>query len=139
MLGGIAAQGHANVADLPTFEVATQLVHIASVSVWIVGLAMVALVHFRLPRLAPAAGPRLASAVLARYSRVALVAVALAVVTGVIRSLAEMDDPVELWDTSYGRSVLIKVALLLPVAALALYNRKVIVALKRVRTRTRPR
>ena len=74
------------------------------------------------------------SKVLARYSRVALVAVTVAVITGVIRSLAEVSDPVQLWETSYGQSILIKVALLIPIAALALYNRKVIVALRPVRT-----
>ena len=134
VLGGIAAQGHANVSDFSSLEVATQLVHLVSVAIWIVGLAMVALVHLRLPRLAPEAGGRLASKVLARYSRVALVAVTVAVITGVIRSLAEVSDPAELWETSYGQSILIKVALLIPIAALALYNRKVIVALRPVRS-----
>jgi copper transport protein len=133
VLGGIAAQGHANVADRAWLQVGAQLVHMVSVAVWIVGLAMVAIVHLRLPRLAPERGSALAARVLARYSKVALVAVAVAVATGVIRSLAELDDPRELWDTSYGRSVLIKVALLVPIAALALYNRKVIEALRPVR------
>lgn len=133
VLGGIAAQGHANVSDVAWLQIGTQLVHLVSVAVWVVGLAMIALIHFRLPRIAPERGSALAARVLARYSKVALVAVALAVTTGVIRSLAEMDDPRELWDTSYGQSILIKVALLIPVGALALYNRKVIVALRPVR------
>ena len=124
VLGGIAAQGHANVSDFPSLEVATQLVHLVSVAIWIVGLAMVALVHLRLPRLAPEAGRRLASKVLARFSRVALVAVAVAVLTGVIRSLGELSDPAELWETSFGQSILIKLALLFPIAALALSNRR---------------
>ncbi len=133
VLGGIAAQGHANVADVAWLLIGTRLVHMVSVAVWIVGLAMIAIVHVRLPRLAPERGSALAARVLARFSRVALVAVAVAVAPGVVRSLAEMDDPAELWNTSYGQSVLIKVALLIPIAALALYNRKVIVALRRVR------
>ncbi|HMO01138.1 MAG TPA: CopD family protein [Miltoncostaeaceae bacterium] len=133
VLGGIAAQGHANVADVAWLQIGTQLVHLVAVAVWIVGLAMIALIHVRLPRLAPDRGSALAARVLARFSKVALIAVAVAVVTGVIRSLAEMDDPTELWDTSYGRSVLIKVALLIPIGVLALYNRKVIVALRPVR------
>jgi len=133
VLGGIAAQGHANVADVAWLQIGAQLVHIVSVAVWIVGLAMIGLVHFRLPRIAPERGSALAARVLARYSKVALVAVAVAIVTGVIRSLAEMDDPRELWETSYGQSVLIKVALLIPIGVLAMYNRKVIVALRPVR------
>lgn len=133
VLGGIAAQGHANVTDPVWLQVGTQLMHMVAVAVWIVGLAMIAVIHVRLPRIAPDRGSALASRVLARYSKVALVAVTVAVVTGVIRSLAELDDPRELWDTSYGVSILIKVALLIPIGALALYNRKVILALRGVR------
>jgi copper transport protein len=138
VLGGIAAQGHANVADVAWLQIGIQLIHIVAVAVWIVGLAMIALVHFRLPRVAPERGSALAARVLARFSRVALLAVTVAVVTGVIRSLAEMDDPADLWNTSYGQSVLIKVALLIPIGALALYNRKVLVALRGVRRPNRP-
>jgi copper transport protein len=138
VLGGIAAQGHANVADVAWLQIGTQLIHIVAVAVWIVGLAMIALVHFRLPRVAPERGSALAARVLARFSRVALLAVTVAVVTGVIRSLAEMDNPADLWNTSYGQSVLIKVALLIPIGALALYNRKVLVALRGVRRPNRP-
>jgi copper transport protein len=133
VLGGIAAQGHANVSDQSWFQIGAQLVHIVAVAVWIVGLLMIALVHFRLPRIAPEQGSALAARVLTRYSRVALVAVGVAVLTGVIRSLAELDDPAELWNTGYGQSILIKIALLIPIGALALYNRKVIEALKPVR------
>jgi copper transport protein len=133
VLGGIASQGHANVSNPAWLQTGAQLVHLVAAAVWIVGLAMVAIIHFRLPKLAPERGSALASRVLARFSKVALIAVTVAVATGVVRSLAEMDDPTELWDTSYGQSVLIKVGLLLPVAALALYNRKVIVALQPVR------
>ena len=57
VLGGIATQGHASVDSLPALQVGAQLVHVAAVSVWIAGLALVALVHRRLPRIAPEAGP----------------------------------------------------------------------------------
>jgi copper transport protein len=132
VLGGIAAQGHASVAPLEGLQVGAQLVHIVAVSVWIAGLALVALAWLRLPAVAPEGGPPLSTRLLARFSRVALIAVGLVVLTGVIRSLAELDDPAELWDTAYGRSIVYKVALLIPIAALALYNRRVLAALRRV-------
>jgi copper transport protein len=138
VLGGIAAQGHASVDDFSTLQVGVQLIHIVAVAVWIVGLAMVALVHLRLPKLAPGAGPGLATKVLARYSKVALVAVTVAILTGVVRSLGELDNPAELWETSYGQSILIKIGLLIPIGVLALYNRRVIAALRRVRTPNKP-
>jgi copper transport protein len=132
VLGGIAAQGHASVAELSGLQVGLQLVHILAVAVWIVGLAMVALVHLRLPKVAEQSGGALSARILARFSKVALAAVAVAVITGVIRSFAELSDPAQLWDTAYGQSILYKVALLVPIGALALYNRRVIVALASV-------
>ncbi len=132
VLGGIAAQGHASVAELSWLQVGMQLVHIIAVAVWIVGLAMVALVHVRLPKVAERSGGALSARVLARFSKVALAAVALAVFTGVVRSFAELSDPAQLWETSYGQSILWKIALLVPIGLLALYNRRIIVALARV-------
>ena len=132
VLGGIAAQGHASVTDLSWLQIGAQLVHVIAVSVWIVGLAMVALVHVRLPKVASGSGGALATRILARFSKVALVAVAVAVITGVVRAFGELSDPAQLWQTAYGQSILYKVALLCPIALLALYNRRIIVALQGV-------
>lgn len=132
VLGGIARQGHASVADYSNLQVAAQAIHIVAVAVWIVGLAMVAIVMVRLPRIAPNAGPGLAARVLSRFSIVALVAVAVAILTGVVRTLGELDAPAELWDTGYGRSILYKVALLVPIGVIALYNRRIVEALRTV-------
>ena len=93
---------------------------------------MVALVHLRLPKIAERSGGALSARVLARFSKVALAAVAIAIVTGVLRTLAELSDPAQLWETSYGQSILWKLALLVPIGALALYNRRIIVALSNV-------
>jgi copper transport protein len=138
VLGGIAAQGHASVADLSGLQVGAQLVHMVAVAIWISGIALIALIHVRLPKVIPDGGPALAARLLARFSRVALIAVAVAVLSGVIRAVGELDDPAELWETAYGRSVLIKLALLCPLAFLGLYNRKVVAALRRVSRPNRP-
>ena len=132
VLGGIAAQGHASVAEFSWLQVGVQLIHIIAVAVWIVGLAMVALVHVRLPKVAERAGGALSARILARFSKVALVAVSVAILTGVIRSFAELSDPAQLWETAYGQSILWKIALLIPIGVLALYNRRIVVALSRV-------
>ena len=49
--------------------------------------------------------------------------------TGTLRAIAQLDDPSQLWDTAYGRSIVIKVALLCPLAALAFHNRRVLTAI----------
>ena len=138
VLGGVASQGHANVSSASSLQIAAQAVHVAAVSVWIVGLAMVAIIMVRLPAVAAASGPGLAARVLARFSTVALVAVGVAVLTGVFRSFAELSDPAELWQTDYGRSILYKVALLVPIAVIALYNRRIVEALTGVRSPNGP-
>jgi copper transport protein len=132
VLGGVAAQGHASVTAWPALQIGAHLLHVAAVAVWLTGLALVALVHLRLPRVAPEAGPVAAARVLARFSRVALIAVALAIATGVVRTLGELSDPAELWETPYGRSILIKLALLAPITLIALHNRRIVAAIARV-------
>ncbi|MGE4030076.1 MAG: copper resistance CopC/CopD family protein [Thermoleophilia bacterium] len=132
VLGGVAAQGHPRVAPLPALQIGAQLVHMVSVAVWMTGLALVALALLRLPRAAAETGPAHAARLLAIFSRVALVAVGVAVLTGVIRSLAELGGPEELWETAYGRSIVLKVLLLVPIGALALYNRRILAALRDV-------
>ena len=68
--------------------------------------------------------PDLTARVLARFSRLALVALVLVVATGTLRALAELDAPRQLWETGYGRTILLKVALLCPLVALAARNRR---------------
>jgi copper transport protein len=120
----ISSQGHASQAPGGELSVADDAVHLLSICVWVGGLAALAYVLARLPR-----DTALGAAVLARFSRVALVAVGVAVLTGTLRAIAELDDPSQLWDTAYGRSIVIKVALLCPLAALAFSNRRVLVAI----------
>jgi copper transport protein len=118
----ISAEGHASQAPLAALSVADDATHLLAVSVWVGGLAALAVVL--------ADGPvAVRPAVVARFSRVALVAVGVAVATGALRALAELGAVRQLWDTAYGRSILIKVALL--AAALTLATR--------TRTRTTPR
>ena len=51
--------------------------------------------------------------------------------TGVLRTLGELGGPAQLWATPYGRSLLLKSALLAPVAVLALRHRRAIAGLGR--------
>lgn len=129
---GISAQGHPSVGSFPAFQIGTQLAHIVAVSIWIAGLALVVVATRRLPAVAPAGGRTLAAHVLARFSRVALAMVSIAILSGVIRSLDELSGPADLWETAYGRSIVFKVLLLCPIAFLALSNRRIVVALRRV-------
>ncbi|MGD9696359.1 MAG: copper resistance CopC/CopD family protein [Thermoleophilia bacterium] len=132
VIGVVSAQGHASVATYPPLQVGAQLVHIAGTGVWLTGLLMVAVATVRLPRLAPSGGAALAARVLTRFSLVATAAITLIIVTGVIRAITELDDPTDLWQTGYGRSIVYKTALLAPIALLAFSNRRIVAALRDV-------
>jgi putative copper resistance protein D len=98
-------------------------------AIWIGGLPCLAAVLFRAPRTLPGGGRKLASATLARFSRIALWLVAIIVVTGIVRLAGELSSPAQLWSTAYGRSIVLKAALLCPVLLLATRHRRLIGAL----------
>jgi|tagenome__1003787_1003787.scaffolds.fasta_scaffold20942696_3 copper transport protein len=124
----ISSQGHASQAPGGNLSVADDAIHLLAVCVWVGGLAALTFVLLRLPRVLPR-GSALGAVVMERFSRVALLAVSIAVLTGTLRALAELADPSQLWDTAYGRSIVIKVALLCPLAFLAFQNRRVLTAI----------
>ena len=132
-LGVVAEQGHASQADRPWLQVPAEAVHIGAAGIWLVGLAGIAMAARRLPRIAPANGSTLAARLIGRYSAMALVLVAVVVATGVVRTLGELDAVEQLWETAYGRSILIKMAVLAGIVGLALASRRVVAALERLR------
>jgi len=125
VLYGISNQGHASQAPWAPLQVAADVVHLGAAAVWIAGLAVLVVVLRRVPRIAPQHGPRIAAAVLHTFSGVALAAVGVVVLTGTVRSIGQLSDPAQLWDTSYGHSILIKIGLLAVITLVALWNRRV--------------
>ncbi len=132
VLGSIAAQGHARVTEWPWLQVGAHVTHAAAASLWIAGLALVVTVAVRAPRVAGAPGRAVAGRTLAAFSRVATWSVLVLILSGVVRTFGEVGDPAELWQTAYGRSILIKLAILVPLGLIALYNRRIVAALARI-------
>jgi copper transport protein len=100
-----ALAGHAATRDLVPLAVVSDLVHLGSVSLWLGGL--VCLVACVLPR-------RLAdelSTVVPRFSRLAGMAVAAILVTGVFQGWREVGSKDALTTTTYGRLLIVKVIL----------------------------
>jgi copper transport protein len=125
----LASQGHASQAPLARLSIAADATHVTAVAIWIGGLPCLAAVLFRAPRALPEAGRKLASATLRRFSRIALWLLAIIVVTGLARLAGELSSPTQLWSMAYGRSVLLKGALLCPVLVLAVRHRRLVAAL----------
>jgi len=129
-LGSISAQGHASVGRLPVLEVPTDALHATGAAFWVGGLVMLAIWLLRLPRVAGEGGRTVSGIVLARYSQLALIAVALIVLTGVVRALGEMNTPADLWQTSYGWTILVKIGLLGIAGIFAVRTRRVVTLLR---------
>ncbi|CAO5192790.1 copper transport protein [Frankia sp. AiPs1] len=112
----LAAIGHGGTGDLVGLSVVSLTVHVLSMSVWLGGLAVIALLLLRTASAAEI------GAVLPRWSRLALGAVLAIVLSGLVQSWREIGSFAAVVDTSYGRMVLYKVWFvlgMLGVAALA--------------------
>jgi copper transport protein len=139
VLATISAAGHAGSGDLVALALVVDVTHLAAVSVWLGGLALLVAVLFR-PAGEPqaegepeagTAGVRLAE-VVGRFSSVALVAVGVIVGTGVVQGWRQVRGVEALTSTTYGRLLLVKVSLVAVTVATAAISRNW------VRTRLRP-
>ncbi len=130
-IGSLSAQGHASTSAMPWLQVPVDTLHAAAASAWVGGLAITTVYLLRLPRVAGAGGRLVGGLALARFSALAVIAVALLVLSGVGRAVGEMTSPADLWQTSYGWTILVKVGLLAVAIVLALRARRVVSALRR--------
>jgi len=120
-----ALGGHAATQSPEALLIALNVVHVAAMSVWAGGLALLLLaVPAATRRLQPDGRSRLLASVLVRFSPLALAAVAAILVTGLGQSYVYVRTPAHLLDTAFGRAVLIKLALLLGLIGLGAYQRR---------------
>jgi putative copper export protein len=119
---GLAAipglSGHAAGADLPArLALVNDTAHVVSAGAWLGMLAV--LIVLAIPAIVrlEADGHAAAAAAIDRFSPLAMVAAALVALTGVVNALLHFTALSQLWDTAYGRVLLVK---LLFVAAVAL-------------------
>ncbi len=120
-----ALSGHASTQDPGWLLVASNAIHVSSMSIWFGGLALLLLAIPSATRLLePPQRTRLLAAVLIRFSPLALGCVLALAATGVIQALVYIDPLSGLTETAFGRAVLIKIALLLALVALGAVNRQ---------------
>ncbi len=114
-----AISGHARVEG--TLAILSDSIHVLAAGVWVGGLAFLALL------LVKAGGDRwsLATKIVPRFSTLAIGSVIALVTAGVISSFLEIGSWSGLVETTYGRLVLAKVVLLVPLLALGAYNNRV--------------
>src|SRR4029079_15960862 len=66
-------------------------------------------------------------AVVARFSTAALVAVIVLGASGIARAITELSSVSQLWSTSYGRALLVKTAIFVPLLGVGWLNRTVLI------------
>lgn len=123
----VSATGHAGEESDRTFAIGADTLHAWATAAWIGGLVGLAMV---LPVVLAGVGETsripLAAAVVVRFSALAIAAVAVLVVTGVYRALAELGSLSDLFDTTYGVALLVKLCLFALLLVSGGYNRLVL-------------
>ena len=125
-----ALAGHAQVEG--ALAVLSDAVHVEAAALWAGGLAVLLL----LLRWTSERRWEVAAIAVPAFSSVAVVAVAALLVAGVVNGLFEVGSLAGLWETTYGRLLLVKVALVVPLLALAAFNNRVSVPNLRAGTAT---
>jgi putative copper export protein len=115
--------GHA-LASSPAFlTVANDLVHLSAGSVWISGIVMLAVVlPEALRRLEGEPQVKLLGPVVIRFADVALISISIVAITGVVNTLVNVAHPSDLMDSSYGLTLVTKLALFAGVLAMGGVN-----------------
>jgi copper transport protein len=125
--------GHASVQSPVYVLLPANIVHVAAVSAWLGGVAVLALaLRAATSSVAPGERTRMLATVVGRFSALATVALPLFVLAGVVQGIVEVRTFAHLLDTAFGRAVLIKVVLVVAIAMLGYANRnRLVPALRR--------
>jgi copper transport protein len=125
LVGLPALGGHASVQEPVAALLPANVLHVLGASAWIGGIAVLLLaLPAAIRRLDPPDRTRLLSGVLARFSTLALVAVAALLLGGILQSLLELSAVDDLIDTAYGRAIAIKTALVVALLCIGAHNRR---------------
>jgi copper transport protein len=126
-LAAISWSGHASGGNDRAINIGAHVLHAWATAAWLGGLAaLFVCVIPALRRMPEAQRVALAAPVVVRFSTLAVGAVAVLVVTGVYRALAEISDMSEFTDTAYGRALLVKLGIFALMLVAGAYNRFVI-------------
>ncbi len=126
--------GHAGTGSSPTVGLGLDIVHLGAAAAWLGGLALLA--TFLLPRTEGDAAPSDPMLLTFQMSSVAFSAVVLVVTTGVFQSIRQVGSVYALLHTVYGRTLLVKIALVVVMIGLGAMSRRAIHGRWRSRIRT---
>jgi copper transport protein len=116
--------GHAATGDDPLLGLGIDVAHLLAASAWIGGLSLLA--TFLVPRTPDEPTPSDPLALTLRVSSVAFAAVVVVVATGVVQSIRQVGSVYALFHTTYGRTLLVKIALVLLLIGLGAVSRRLV-------------
>lgn len=120
LLAALALGSHsAAVGSLTPFGVANDWLHLVAAAIWTGGLIQLVVLTFWLLRHSGTAGTIAVARLVARFSAIAGLSVLVLGATGLVQAYLHVGTPGALLDSGYGQALLVKIVLLLPVAALA--------------------
>jgi copper transport protein len=119
----ISLSGHASSAEPRAVAVLTDWVHLVAASVWVGGLAQIAVAWVPLVRGgSPALRRSVMATVLPRFGVIALPAFVIVAATGLLNALIQLGHPSELVESGYGRVLAVKIALVGLIAAASYWH-----------------
>jgi putative copper resistance protein D len=120
----VSASSHAAAISPGTAQaVAADVVHLLGTGFWLGGLLALALLLRAVSADAGIAGRPYTLRGARRFSRAALVAMLVLIASGVMNALAQVESLAALMGTTHGHLLLVKLAVLVPILALAVVNR----------------
>ncbi len=138
-LGTISLVGHAAAAPGRFWAISSDFVHLVVAAIWVGGLVVLAVLGFTLRADVRRNGVIDLLPLVARFSLLASGAMYVLVVTGIVRSLGQLPTMSMLVDTSYGRWLLVKLALIAFSLLVALLNRGLLRRARNVRNEEKAR
>jgi copper transport protein len=119
--------GHAGATSPAAINIPADIAHMVGVAAWLGGLVTLLVAAYPSTRsLDDSDRAEILSPVVRRFSAIAIWSVAIIVVTGVIRSWLELDSLSALWEESWGRVLLTKVGVFVPLVALGAVNNRIV-------------
>jgi copper transport protein len=112
--------GHPSVAPLAPAIVASDVVHLAAMSVWLGGLATLSIFLLR------GTDPRVLGVILPAWSRWAALSVVWLVAGGAVQAVVQIGRLDLLWTTTYGKVLIAKIVLLGGTLVVASYARRLV-------------
>jgi len=118
LLLSISLNSHAAGEPQPALPVTADVIHLLAASVWVGGLMSFVLGVWSIRKVDPAIRTCFTAQLIPRFSAVALISVAGLALTGVYSSSLQIGSWDALWNTLYGRALIIKLLIALPMIGL---------------------